>query len=286
MAPFPGCQKTLSPEITVNDIKTAMTRFPLDREYGNLTTTGCDEVGRGCLAGPVVTACVSWKPEQVAKTPLYQRLRDSKELTSHRRMAIYQDILSLALRVRVAVISHITVDQLNVLRATLLGFEMTAPAHSTSDYLFIDGNQKPLRLPWAKTVIKGENKLSAIAGASVIAKVIRDEIMHAAACVYPHYGFDRHVGYPTAKHKDALRQTGPCPLHRKSFKPVHPFVLEYSGKPHLLTRILAEKNPAALKELWSEYTINYFQFSPGDDRRILDHFTREEKNRQDAQPGK
>jgi len=280
MAPFPWCQKTLSSEVTVNEIKTSLNRFPLDREYENLTTSGCDEVGRGCLAGPVVTACVSWKPEQVARTPLYQRLRDSKELTGNRRMAIFQDILGLALRVRVAVISNITVDRLNVLRATLLGFERTAPPHSDSDFLFIDGNQKPPRLPWAKTVVKGENKLSAIAGASVVAKVIRDEMMHAAARVYPHYGFDRHVGYPTAKHKDALRQTGPCPLHRKSFKPVHPFVLEYSENQHFLTRILTEKNPTALKELWSEYTLNYFQFSPGDDRRILDHFTREEKNRQ------
>lgn len=273
MASVSGCQKALKSLFHGRIMTFSNNRFPLDQEYFDVTTSGCDEVGRGCLAGPVVTACVSWIPEEVADSSLYTRLRDSKELSGVRRMAIFQDILSQSSRVRVAVMSHMVVDRLNVLRASLKGFEETAPSHSTSEYLFVDGNQRPPRLPWARTVIKGENQVSAIAGASVVAKVIRDEWMHSMAAIYPEYGFDRHVGYPTAQHKAALQRVGPCPLHRKSFKPVKPFVVELSEDPQFVNRILMEQDLLKLRELWAEYNRNYFHFSPGDDRRIFDYYT-------------
>jgi len=251
-----------------------MDRFYLDQDYQQQLTTGCDEVGRGCIAGPVVTAAVSWVPGQVMGYPFYTKLRDSKELSQKARDSLYAQVLSAAKRVRVAVMNHMVVDRINVLRASLLGFERTAPPYSENDFLFIDGNQKPPGLRWAKTLIKGENKMSAIAGASVVAKVVRDEMMRSYSAVYPGYGFEQNVGYPTPSHKKDLEKLGPCPIHRKTFKPLHPFVPDNSSHPTFQQELSQAEGPLLIKKHWTYYSEHYFEFAPKDDVRILSYFDR------------
>ncbi|PIE01420.1 MAG: ribonuclease HII [Acidobacteria bacterium] len=251
-----------------------MNRFPCDQTYRHFMTTGCDEVGRGCMAGPVVTAALSWTPDQVMTRPFYSKLRDSKETSEKTRLTLYRDILTHASRIRVDVISHMVVDRINVLRASLLGFERTAPEYREGNYLFIDGNQKPARLKWAKTLVKGENRLSAIAGASIVAKVIRDEIMTSLAKAYPEYDFQSHVGYPTQAHKKALSDHGPCPIHRKSYKPLAPFVSEQASHSPFIQNLLRETDPAAIQNAWRNYSQHYFEFSPAEDRMLYPFFLR------------
>ena len=251
-----------------------MDRFYLDQDYRHAMTTGFDEVGRGCIAGPVVTASLSWVPDSVMDKPFYNKLRDSKELSEKARESLFAEILSFASRVRIAVIKHMMVDQINVLRATLLGFEKTAPPFSEENFFFIDGNQKPPTMKWAKTLVKGENKLSAIAGASVLAKVVRDEMMKSYSAVFDVYGFEKNMGYPTPAHKKALEKWGPCWIHRKSFKPLHPFVQEISRNQGFLKGLKQVRNRKVFQEQWVSYQKHYFDFSPQDDAYIVSYFDR------------
>lgn len=249
-------------------------RFPLDYDHWEDVVSGCDEVGRGCMAGPVVVACVSWRPRDVHEMPWFTMLRDSKQTTAAQRQSLFFEIMGHAERVRVAVIPHYVVDQINVLRASLLGFELTAPAFSENALLFLDGNQRPPSLGWARTLVKGENRLSAIAAASILAKVIRDEWMQAIAAVFPGYGFQAHVGYPTAQHKLALAEHGPCPIHRKSYKPLAPFAVETSKRPDLVETICGASNDSESGMLASTYLEHYFEFSARDDGRVIRRLAR------------
>lgn len=196
------------------------TIFEVDQLLEVPQSSGIDEVGRGCLAGPVVVACVTWDHKSATGLPWFHQLTDSKKLDATRRAELFKPILEAATRVRVAVLSHMMVDLLNILRATLHGFELVAPTYDDHIPLFLDGNQRPPGLPWGRTLVKGDSRQSAVAAASVVAKVTRDALMVRLDRQTPGYGFARHMGYATKMHRDAIASLGPGLYHRKSFAPV------------------------------------------------------------------
>ena len=177
---------------------------------------GVDEAGRGPLAGPVVAAAVILDPAR----PI-AGLNDSKKLSAKKRMALAGLIRERALAWSVAEASVEEIDQLNILHASMLAMQRAVAAlQVTPERALIDGNRcPPLAMP-AEAVVQGDAKVAAIAAASILAKTVRDEGMLVLHAQYPHYGFDRHMGYPTAAHCAALAAHGVSPVHRRSFAPV------------------------------------------------------------------
>ncbi len=205
-----------------NGEKPRIARIGIDFEQKALAEgfrfiAGVDEVGRGCLAGPVVAAaCVL----DLAK-PLPVFLNDSKKLTEKRRVAVDEEIRASAVAFAIGRVEAEEIDRINILRATKkamrAAIENLSPA---ADYLLIDAVElKELRLP-QKAIIKGDAVCASIAAASILAKNYRDRLMRELDDVYPVYGFARHVGYGTKDHFAALRRHGACDIHRKSFKGV------------------------------------------------------------------
>ena len=187
------------------------------RLSGASRIAGVDEAGRGPLAGPVVAAAVVLDPAVVP-----DGLNDSKALTTKKRLALLDLILTRA-EVGVGVASVEEIDSMNILRASHLAMCRAVGALSASpDHVLIDGNMVPrdLTLP-ATAIVKGDSLSLSIAAASIVAKTRRDAIMWDLAQQYPGYGWDRNQGYPTKCHKEALRNLGVTPHHRRSFKPVH-----------------------------------------------------------------
>jgi len=177
---------------------------------------GVDEAGRGPLAGPVVAAAVILDPRR----PI-EGLDDSKKLTAAGREALYGLIVERALAWSAIEITPAEIDRLNILQATLLGMQRAVAALDPAPQLaLIDGNRAPKLACALRTVIGGDALEPAISAASIVAKVTRDRFMCAWHERFPAYGFDRHKGYPTADHLEALERFGPCELHRKSFAPV------------------------------------------------------------------
>lgn len=182
---------------------------------------GVDEAGRGPLAGPVVAAAVILDPAR----PI-AGLNDSKKLSAKRREALAIEIREKALSWAVAEASVEEIDRINILQASLLAMrravEMLAipPEHA-----LIDGNRCPTLPCTAEAVIGGDGKVASIAAASILAKTVRDAGMLALHASYPQYGFDRHMGYPTAAHLKALREHGVSPVHRRSYAPVAQLIL-------------------------------------------------------------
>jgi ribonuclease HII len=182
---------------------------------------GVDEVGRGCLAGPVVVAAVVLPPGREL-----QGVRDSKQLSLGARERAYRLIRSEALAMAALAVHPEEVDRLNILHASLAG--MGRVVHrlerrwgATVAHVLVDGHQVPPGLQERSTaVVKGDDRSQTIAAASIVAKVLRDRVMRTWARHFPGYGFERHVGYPTPEHRAALEELGPCPLHRRSFAPV------------------------------------------------------------------
>lgn len=177
---------------------------------------GVDEAGRGPLAGPVVAAAVILDPAR----PIVG-LADSKKLTAIRREKLAAEIRARALAWSVAEATVEEIDALNILQATMLAMERAVAglAHMPSEVL-IDGNRCPLLAVPARAIVGGDASVPEISAASILAKTVRDAGMRALHERYPHYGFDRHMGYGTPAHLAALRAYGPCPAHRKSFAPV------------------------------------------------------------------
>lgn len=177
---------------------------------------GVDEAGRGPLAGPVVAAAVVLNPRR----PI-AGLADSKTLSAARREALAEAIRERATAWSVAVVEPADIDRLNILHATFRAMREALEALGLDPVLVrIDGNGAP-DLPWpVQTVIGGDRLDRAISAASILAKVHRDALMVALHEQWPDYGFDRHKGYPTAAHLAALERHGPCPAHRRSFRPV------------------------------------------------------------------
>ncbi len=178
---------------------------------------GVDEAGRGPLAGPVCVAAVILDPAR----PI-AGLGDSKQLSERRREALYPQIMERALAWRIEFVEAAEIDARNILQATMAGMRRAVAALSpAATHALVDGNRIPdgLTCP-ATAIIDGDALEPAIMAASILAKVARDARMRALHLQYPAYGFDRHKGYPSPLHREALRLHGPCPEHRRSFAPV------------------------------------------------------------------
>lgn len=178
---------------------------------------GVDEAGRGPLAGPVAVAAVILDPARHI-----DGLGDSKALSEARREALFDHIRADALAWHITFVEPAEIDRLNILQATLLGMRRALEGLTPRALLArIDGNHLPrgLYCP-AEALVGGDAHEPAIMAASILAKVARDRHMLALHATYPHYGFDRHKGYPSPAHLAALQAHGPCPAHRRSFAPV------------------------------------------------------------------
>ncbi len=177
---------------------------------------GVDEAGRGPLAGPVVAAAVILDRD----SPIVG-LADSKQLSALRRRQLAAEIETHARCVGIAVIEAGEIDRINILQATLKAMRMAVmQLPLTPQRVHVDGNQAPRLEQPVRTLVGGDRIDPAISAASIIAKVHRDGLMLDWHKRYPDYGFDRHKGYPTKAHLAALQQLGPCPAHRRSFRPV------------------------------------------------------------------
>lgn len=176
---------------------------------------GIDEVGRGCLAGPVYAAAVI-----LPLQPQLPGLRDSKALSASSREKLVPQIEQTALAWAIGIATPAEIDEINILQATFLAMRRALAALKIApDLCRVDGNQNPrLGVP-TEMVIGGDALDACIMAASILAKVVRDAEMRRLCAEYPHYGFSQHKGYGTPDHLRALRQHGPCAIHRRSFAP-------------------------------------------------------------------
>lgn len=186
-------------------------QYDMGYQTAGIVLAGMDEVGRGPLAGNVVTACVVMPPE-----PLIPWIDDSKKLSESRREKVFEEILSAALYVGIGEVSPEEIDRINILQATRKAMRMAAD-QVPADVFLIDAvtdlGLKGKEVP----IIKGDATSYCIAAASIVAKVTRDRQMAEADLLYPEYGFARNKGYGTQEHIEALKKFGPCPIHRRTF---------------------------------------------------------------------
>jgi len=176
---------------------------------------GCDEVGRGCLGGPVVAAAVI-----LPKKFKHKLLTDSKQLKKTDREQLQEEIKASALAWAVAEVSHTEIDEINILNASFKAMHLALDGLKLQpEFLLIDGNRfKPYREIDYKCIVKGDAKYLSIAAASVLAKTYRDELMEKLANEFPGYGWATNVGYPTTEHREGIRTLGITPYHRRSFQ--------------------------------------------------------------------
>ncbi len=187
----------------------------LDWDVGGLVA-GVDEAGRGPLAGPVMAAAVILDDRR----PIVG-LADSKKISPRRREALFDEIRAKALCCSIAQASVEEIDTLNILQATMLAMRRAVMGLRLPPKLvLVDGNRLPVLDIRAEAIVKGDDKVPAISAASILAKVSRDRWCQEYHQQFPQYGFDKHKGYGTADHLAALRLHGPCPQHRRTFKPV------------------------------------------------------------------
>lgn len=175
---------------------------------------GCDEAGRGCLAGSVCAAAVILPPDYHN-----ERLNDSKKLTARQRYALRQDIERDAVAWAVGVVTPQEIDQINILNASILAMHRALDQLQVRpEAIIVDGNRfKPYRDLPHTTIVKGDGKYLSIAAASILAKTYRDDEMIRLAQEYPDYDWQHNMGYPTRKHREAIRQHGITPYHRRTF---------------------------------------------------------------------
>ena len=179
---------------------------------GFQTLAGVDEVGRGPLAGPVVVACVSLPLDDVI-----EGVDDSKKLTEKKRNALYQQIIEKATAVKVVFVDEKTIDEINILNATKLAMKQAIEQLPTKvDCVLIDAVKLDTDV-FTYPIVKGDALSYLIGAASIVAKVERDAYMTKMAQLYPEYGFEKHKGYGTKQHVQAIKEIGPCPIHRRSF---------------------------------------------------------------------
>lgn len=192
----------------------------IDPALENQLVAGVDEVGRGCLCGPVVAAAVILSPE-AAESLQKAGVTDSKQLSPHQRQLLAQQIQALAIDCKIGIASVAEIDRLNILQASLLAMQRAILRLQPQPQLcLIDGNQRisTLAIP-QKTIVQGDRQSLVIAAASIVAKVWRDRLMVRLAERYPGYDLATNKGYGTAKHRQAIRQLGICRQHRQSFSP-------------------------------------------------------------------
>lgn len=190
--------------------------WEIEREYsvnGYERICGVDEAGRGPLAGPVCAAAVI-----LPKNLEIPGLNDSKKLTDKKRRELYDIIIEQAEAYGIALVSEQEIDEINILQATFLAMERAVAQLSVKpDLALVDGNREPNLPVEVKTVVKGDSRSANIAAASILAKVTRDRLLEELDETYPAYGFAVHKGYGTKRHYEALREHGPCPIHRMTF---------------------------------------------------------------------
>jgi ribonuclease HII len=181
----------------------------------NLIEAGCDEAGRGCLAGPVVAASVI-----LPKDYSHPLLNDSKQLSAKQRERLKSEIEKEALSFAVGMVCNNEIDKINILNASFLAMHKAIDLlHITPQLLLIDGNRfKPYKSIPHHCIIKGDSKFLSIAAASILAKTYRDEYMTNLSLEFPHYDWAKNMGYPTIAHRNAIQELGPTPYHRKSFR--------------------------------------------------------------------
>jgi ribonuclease HII len=182
--------------------------------YKNLIEAGCDEAGRGCLAGPVTAAAVI-----LQKNFKHPVLNDSKKLTPRQRMLLKDEIINVAVAWKVAFLDSKAIDEMNILRASIVAMHNAVSELDTQpQFLLIDGNRffqyKDIGY---KTIIGGDGLYYSIAAASVLAKTFRDEYMEKIHLEFPEYGWNKNKGYPTTAHRQAIIKYGITPFHRKTF---------------------------------------------------------------------
>ncbi|MFN0220085.1 MAG: ribonuclease HII [Hyphomicrobium sp.] len=201
-------------KISDSRIKPTFELEAAEHQLGFMPVAGVDEAGRGPWAGPVVAAAVILDPERIPAN-----IDDSKAIDEDGRAFLYNRIMKVA-QVGVGIADVERIDRDNILGATLWAMsEAVAALGQAPKLVLVDGNKAP-RLPMlARTIVKGDAKCLSIAAASIIAKVTRDRMMMALARDYPGYGFERHKGYGTPEHRQALARLGVCAEHRRSFRP-------------------------------------------------------------------
>lgn len=179
-----------------------------------LTEAGCDEAGRGCLAGSVYAAAVILPPD-------YRNdgLNDSKQLSARRRYALREEIERDAVAWAVGIATPEEIDRINILNASILAMHRALDElRVRPEFVIVDGNRfKPYGDVPSQTIVKGDGKFLSIAAASILAKTYRDDYMSRLHEEYPHYGWDRNAGYPTREHREGIRMYGTTPYHRRSF---------------------------------------------------------------------
>lgn len=179
-----------------------------------LVEAGCDEAGRGCLAGSVYAAAVIFPPD-------YENaeLNDSKKLTAKRRYALREVIERDALAWAVGVVTPEEIDEINILNASILAMHRALDQLKVRpEFVIVDGNRfKPYGDVPSETIVKGDGKYLSIAAASILAKTYRDDYMHELHKQYPYYGWDRNAGYPTKAHREGIALHGLTPVHRRTF---------------------------------------------------------------------
>ena len=182
--------------------------------YEDLVEAGCDEAGRGCLAGSVYAAAVILPPDYHN-----DELNDSKQLSEKRRYALREVVMRDAVAWAVGVVTPEEIDKINILNASILAMHRALDQLKVRpEAVIVDGNRfKPYQnLPYS-TIVKGDGKYLSIAAASILAKTFRDDYMNTLAEEYPQYDWLSNKGYPTRKHREAIRQYGITPYHRKSY---------------------------------------------------------------------
>ena len=183
------------------------------RERGYRSICGVDEAGRGPLAGPVCAAAVI-----LPEGKIIEGVNDSRKLTEKKREALFDVIKAEAAAYAVAFATVGEIEELNILNATMLAMKRAVEALPVkADFAMIDGNRLPGLSIDCEAIVKGDARSMSIACASILAKVSRDRLLYEYAKEYPQYHFDKHKGYGTKLHVEALREYGPCPYHRMSF---------------------------------------------------------------------
>ncbi len=188
---------------------------------------GCDEAGRGCLAGPVVAAAVI-----LPKSFKHDILNDSKQLSEKKRYALVDEIKQRAKAWAIGLATQEEIDEINILNASYLAMHRALDQlNMAPNHVLVDGNRfNPYKEIKHTCIVKGDAKFYSIAAASVLAKTYRDDLMKEAAEKYPEYSWDTNYGYPTKAHREAIRIYGATPLHRKSFQ-LLPIQLELFDQP-------------------------------------------------------
>lgn len=187
--------------------------LPVFNEAG-WVEAGCDEAGRGCLAGSVYAAAVILPPDYTN-----EQLNDSKQLTARKRYALREEIEKDAVAFAVGIVTPDEIDKINILNASILAMHRALDGLTLRpEFVIVDGNRfKPYANLPHQTIVKGDAKYLSIAAASVLAKTYRDDYMCRLHEEYPHYGWDHNAGYPTREHREGIRLHGLTPYHRRSF---------------------------------------------------------------------